>query len=310
MNFMYDTIIIGGGPTGAAAGVYAARKKMNTLLVTADFGGQSIISPDIQNWIGETNISGVELAKKLEAHLRAQKGIEIKDGERAVKVEKKEDGGFQVVTDKGSYAARTVIVGSGARHRKLNVPGEQEFDGRGVAYCATCDTPLFKGKSVAVVGSGNSGLEAVRDLAPYASAIYLVNRGASITGDPLTFEKIEKFDNFKGVIHNAEIMAIVGDRFVTELKYKDLKSNEEKALAVQGIFVEIGAVPNSEIVAGLVEMNRYGEIILDHRTGATTCPGIFAAGDVTDELYKQNNISAGDAVKAALSAYEYVKKQS
>lgn len=306
---MYDTIIIGGGPTGAAAAVYASRKKMKALLIATEFGGQSVVSPDIQNWIGEPHISGVELAQKLESHVRGQEGIEVKSPEKAVKIEKV-DGGFKVETDKGEYATKTVIVGSGARHRRLNVPGEVEFDGKGVAYCATCDAPMFRGKAAVVIGTGNSGLEAVRDLVPYASAIYLLNRGEEIKGDPLTFEKLQSEPNFKGVISNAETTEIIGKTFVTGLKYKDLKSNTIKQLEVSGVFVAIGAVPNSEFVADLVDLNNYKEIILDHRTSATSCPGIFAAGDVTDEIFKQNNISAGDAVKAALSAYEYVKKSS
>jgi len=304
--FMYDTIIIGGGPAGVSAGVYAARKKMKTLFITENFGGQSTVSTDIGNWIGHVSISGLELAKSLEAHLKAQEDIEVREGEAAKQVTKL-DAGFQVKTTKGVYETKTVIVCAGARHRQLNVPGEREFSSRGVAYCSTCDAPLFRGRAMAVIGGGNSGLEAVADLLPYASEIHLLNYTDKIKGDPTTLEKIQASDKFKGVIYNAETLEILGDKTVTGLKYKDRQSGEEKTLPVQGIFVEIGAVPNSELVKGLVELNSYGEIVLDHRTAATSVPGIFAAGDVTDEAFKQNNISAGDGVKAALSAYQYLQ---
>lgn len=305
---MYDTIIIGGGPAGVTAGVYAMRKKLKTLVLAESFGGQSVASGSIGNWIGEVSISGVELAQKLEAHLRAQEGIIIKS-ERVESVSKKDDF-FEVKTAKDIYTTKIIIVCSGGRHRHLNVPGEQEFDGKGVVYCSTCDAPLFNNKAVAVVGTGNSGLEAIQDLIPYAAEIYLLNRGAQITGDPLTFEKIQASDKFKDVIHNAEILEILGDKFVTGLKYKDLVNNQEKTLVVQGVFVEIGAVPNSEILGDLVDKNKFNEIIVDHQTNATSCPGIFAAGDVTDALYKQNNISVGDAVKASLSAYNYLQNKN
>ncbi|HOZ36358.1 MAG TPA: FAD-dependent oxidoreductase [bacterium] len=303
---MYDTIIIGGGPAGVSAGIYAARKKMKTLFITENFGGQSTVSTDIGNWIGHVSISGLQLAKSLEAHLKAQEDIEIKEGERAELVVKT-DAGFQVKTNKGAYDTKTVIVCSGARHRQLNVPGEQEFSSRGVAYCSTCDAPLFRGRAMAVIGGGNSGLEAVADLIPYATEIYLLNYTDKIKGDQLTLDKIQASDKFKGVIYNAETLEITGDKTVTGLKYKDRLTGEEKTLAVQGVFVEIGAVPNSELVKNLVELNSYGEIIIDHRTATASAPGIFAAGDVTDEAFKQNNISAGDGVKAALSAYQYLQ---
>lgn len=305
---MYDTIIIGGGPAGVSAGVYAARKKMKALFITEGFGGQSVVSDDIGNWIGHKSIAGIQLAKDLEEHLKAQEGIEIKEGERAQLVEKITNG-FRVTTNTSSYETRTVIVCSGARHRKLNVLGEAEFDGKGVAYCSTCDAPMFRGKVVAVVGGGNSGLEAVQDLLPYASEVYLLNYSDKTKGDPSTLEKIKTSEKFKGVIYNAETTEITGEQLVNGLKYKDRLTGEGKTLAVQGVFVEIGAVPNSDLVKDLVELNSGGEIVLDHRTSATSMPGIFAAGDVTDEAYKQNNISAGDGVKAALSAYEYILKK-
>ena len=168
---------------------------------------------------------------------------------------------------------------------------------------------MFRGKTVAVVGGGNSGLEAVADLLPYASAVYLLNYSDQIKGDPTTLEKIKASEKFQGVILNAATTEVIGDKMVTGLKYQDRLTGEEKTLAVQGVFVEIGAVPNSELVKDLVELNPAGEIVLDHKTSATSLPGIFAAGDVSDEAFKQNNISAGDGVKAALSAYQYLQGQ-
>lgn len=304
---MYDVAVLGGGPAGVAAGVYTARKKLKTLFIAQEFGGQSIVSDDIQNWIGEKSISGVDLAKKLEAHLRGQEEVEIKIPEKVLAI-KEQGQGFLITTNKDEYQAMAVIVCIGARRRKLEVPGEKKFDGKGVAYCSTCDAALFSGKQVAVIGGGNAGVEAVQDLIPYAAEIYLLTNTETLWADPVTVEKIKNSEKFKKIIFNVEPTEIIGEQFVAGLKYKNKKTNQEKILNVQGVFVEIGAIPNSEIVKGLVDTNQRGEIIINHKTGATSHPGIFAAGDVTDEIYKQNNISAGDAVKAALSAYNYLLK--
>ncbi len=316
---MYDLIIIGGGPAAVGAGVYAARKKLKTLLITESFGGQSFVSDNIENWIGTKTITGYELAKNLEEHLRAQETIEIKMPEKVTRVSEipcvdgKRPCDFEVETDKGGrYQGKAIIITAGARRRKLGVPGEEKFEGRGVAYCSICDAPIFAGKRVAVVGGGNAGLEAVVDLFPYATDIYLLHRGDQLKGDQVTQEQVKANPKVK-VILNAETREILGDKFVTGLRYKDTKTGEMKELLLDGVFVEIGSVPNSEIVKGLVELNQFGEIIIDHKTSATSKPGVFAAGDVTDELYKQNNISAGDGITAALSAYGYLiglKKQS
>lgn len=302
---MYETIIIGGGPAGVTAGIYAARKKIKSLLIAESIGGQSIVSDKIENWIGEIEISGVDLATKMRKHLEAQQGIELKLGDKVKQVIEHEDG-FLVKTEKGDkYTAKTLIVCSGGRRRKLDVPGAEKFDGRGLAYCSTCDAPLFKDKDVAVVGGGNAGLEAVIDLFPYAGKIYLLNRSDKPTGDPETLEEVRKNDKVQ-IINNAQTKEILGDKFVTGLKYKDSVSGEEKEIAIGGVFVEIGSVPNSEFVKSLVETNGYGEIILNCKTATTSNPKIFAAGDVTDDIYKQNNIAAGDGVRAALSAYNYL----
>lgn len=315
---IYDVIIIGGGPAASAAAVYTARKKLKTLLITESFGGQSIVSDDIQNWIGEQHISGFDLAKKFEEHVRAFPDmVEVKIPERVTGVrsikclEPERICDFEVTTESGAvYEGKTIILGAGARRRKLNILGEEQFGGKGVAYCSTCDAPLFSGKRVAVVGGGNAGLEAAVDLFPYASEVYIMEYSETLKGDPVTQEEIKKNPKLKEIIFNAEMREVVGEKFVTGLKYKDRKTGEEKIVPVEGVFVEIGSVPNSEIVKDLVELDRGGQVVIDSKHGSTSHPGIFAAGDITDDPYKQNNISAGDAVKAALAAYAYLLKRA
>ena len=311
---LYDVIIIGGGPAGTAAAVYCGRKKLKTALITESFGGQSIVSAGIQNWIGEQNISGYDLAKKFEEHVRMFSDVvDILTSERGSAVRKVAGGegppDFEVTTDTGkTYQGKALILTMGARRRKLGVPGEREFDGKGVAYCSTCDAPLFGGKDVAVVGGGNAGLEAVVDLFPYAGKIYLLEYSDQVKGDPVTLDEIRR--NAKvTMILNAETKEVIGDKMVTGLKYVDRVSGAERLLNVGGVFVEIGSVPNSDIVKDLVELDRYGQIMIDSKHATTSHPGIFAAGDITDDPYKQNNISAGDAVKAALAAYSYLLKR-
>lgn len=304
---MYDLIIIGGGPAAVAAGVYAARKKIKLLVIAGKdgFGGQSLVSADVQNWIGTQSVSGSELGKMLEDHLRSQEGTEVLE-DFVIKVEKI-NGGFEVETqDEKKFNTKTVLVTTGSRRKKLGVPGEKEFDGKGVAYCSTCDAPLFKNKIVAVVGGGNAGLEAVVDLLAYAPKIFLLVHGDKLKGDPVTQEKIIKSGKAE-IILKAEILEILGDKFVNGLKYEDLNSKKVKELKLDGVFVEIGSVPNADFVKDLLQVNKWGEIIIDHKTQRTSLEGIWAAGDVSDVFYKQNNVSAGDAVKAVLNIYDYLK---
>jgi alkyl hydroperoxide reductase subunit F len=303
---IYDTVVIGGGPAGAAAAVYTARKKMTTLLLTPDFGGQSLVSSSIENWIGETNITGLDLAEKLEKHVRAQEGMEVHMPERVNGVTNGPECTFLVQTEKeGKYRSKTLIIASGSRHRRLGVPGEDEFDGKGVAFCSTCDAPMFKNVDVAVVGSGNSALETVLDLVPYAETIHLLLRGDGLKGDPITQQKVAELQQVH-VIKNVEVREILGNQSVTGLHYREKTTGQQRELSVRGVFVQIGSVPNSEFVRELVETNEMGEILIDHQTARTSMPGIFAAGDVTNDPYKQNNIAAGDGVRAALSAYHYI----
>jgi len=303
---MYELVIIGGGPGGVAAGVYAARKKLKTALVTESFGGQSIVSDDIQNWIGTKCISGFELAQNFEEHLRVyEEDLDIMDGVKAESILKTDDG-FTVKTGDGKeLQTKTVLITSGSRRKKLSVPGNEEYDGKGIAYCATCDAPIFKDKDVAVVGGGNAGLEAVIDLLPYAKKVYLLHYKDELKGDETVQEKIKANPRVE-ILLNANTTEIFGDKFVTGMKYEDKKTNEIKTLDVGGVFVEIGALPNTEFVKDLVEMNKIGEIVVDHKTQKSSVDGIWAAGDASDVLYKQNNISAGDAIKAILNINTYI----
>lgn len=308
---IYDTIIIGGGPTGTSASIYAARKQLKAILITDSFGGQSVVSNDIDNWIGDIRISGFELAQKFEAHIKAQAGLETLV-DRVSKIDQVSDNPYpiyEVITEGGkTFQTKTLILGMGAHRRKLDIPGEAEFSAKGVAYCATCDAPFFEGQKVAVVGGGNAGLESVLDLLSYASEVYLFNRSDELKGDPQTAEKIQKHPNFKGILYNTVVTDIFGEKLMTGIHYQNLKTQEINELAITGLFIEIGSLPNSNMVKHLVDINQIGEIVIDHKYSTTSRAGIFAAGDITDEAYKQNNISAGDAVKAALSAYNYIHK--
>ena len=305
---MYDLIIIGGGPGGGAAGVYAARKKMKTALITDSFGGQSLVSAGIENWIGTKSISGFDLAKNLEEHLRAQQGIEIMDGDLVAAVIKKDDGTFSITTKNGvTLETKNILLASGSRRKRLGVPGEDKFDGKGVVFCTTCDAPLFGGKAVAVVGGGNSALEGVEDLLQYASKIYLFVRSEVLRGDPVTQEKVKSHPNVE-ILWDSVIEEIKGEIFVNGVKYKNVKTGEEKDIPLDGVFVEIGLVPNSDFVKELVTLDPFGKVVVDHKTQQTSCPGIWAAGDVSDVLYDQNNISVGDSIKAVLNVYDKIKK--
>ncbi len=306
---MYEVIIIGGGPAAVAAGVYAARKQIKTALFATQIGGQSVVSDGIENWIGEEVISGPDLALKLKKHLEAQKdSIDLHIGENVDKINKKNDGTFEVMVGENIYNTKTVIVCSGGRHRRLGVPGEDKFEGKGVAFCATCDAPFFKDKDVAVVGGGNSGLEAVVDLMKYAKKVYLIARKDEdgLRGDPVTLAEIKSSDKVE-TIYEANAIEVLGDKMVTGLRYKHIEG-EEGTIEVQGVFVEIGSVPNSEIVADFVDTDDWNNIKINCETQETSCPGVFAAGDVTNTIYRQNNIAVGDAIKALLSAHEYLKK--
>ena len=306
MTDLYDLAIIGGGPAGVAAGVYASRKQLKTIFIAKEFGGQSIVSPDIQNWIGTTSISGNDLAKNLEEHLKAYAGniVDIEKGALVTKIEKKENH-FVVNTDNDkSFEAKTVLIATGSTRRKLEVPGAKEFDNKGLTYCASCDGPLFADKDVAVIGGGNAALETVAQLLAYTKSVTLLNRSDNFKADEVTVKKV--LENPKmTTVKNASIKEIKGDNFVNGLVYTD-KDGKDVNLKIDGIFVEIGLIPTTDFVSDLVERNKYNQIIVDPKNQMSKTEGLWAAGDCTDGLYHQNNIAAGDAVKALEDIYMYI----
>lgn len=306
---LYDLVIIGGGPAGAAAGVYAARKKLTTTLLTPDFGGQSIVSPDIHNWIGTKAISGNDLAKALENHVRAYEGadfvIQTGPAGRVTKIKQTETG-FTIERAEGeNLEAKTVLLAAGSNRRKLAVPGAEQFDQKGLTYCATCDGPLFTGRDVAVIGGGNAGFETAAQLLAYAKSVTLLHKNPDYKADQITVDKVLAHPQMSGLA-NVEIIEIKGDQFVTGLIYKDKNTNETKELPVTGIFVEIGFVPNTAFASEVVGLNEYGAIKVDPRNQQTPTLGLWAAGDCTDSLYHQNNIAAGEAVKAIEDIYNHL----
>jgi len=296
---MYDLIIIGAGPAGITAAVYAARKRMNLLVVTKDIGGQAAWSGDIENYTGYQFITGPDLAAKFEEHMRKFE-VALKENEEVLEL-KKIDEKILVKTNKSTYESKTAIITSGKKSRELSVPGEKEFKNKGLTYCATCDGPLFSGKDVAVIGGGNSALDAALQLIRIAKQVYIINITANLDGDAVMREKIEAAKNVT-VLNNAQVTTILGDKFVSGIKIK--REGEEAQLSVQGIFVEIGLIPNSDFAKG-VEKNQFGEIKVNSRNETNT-PGIFAAGDVTDVPEKQIIIAAGEGSKAALSVFRYL----
>lgn len=303
----YDVAIIGGGPAGVAAGVYAARKKLKTLFITKDWNSQSTVSEGIENWIGTVKISGADFAKSLEGHLRAYAAdsVDIKVGESCDKVEKI-DGGFKVTTNKGSYEAKTVLVTTGSFRKKLDAKGADIFEHKGLTYCASCDGPLFDGQDVVVIGGGNAAFESASQLLAYCKTVTLINRTDVFRADPVTIDAVKKNPHFT-IISNAISKEIKGEKFVTGFVYTDTKTGQDVELKTTGIFVEIGSLPTTYFVKDLVQLTPANNVVVDPRTQRTSVTGIWAAGDCTDGLYHQNNIAAGDAVKALEDIYLFLK---
>ncbi len=306
---MFDLIIIGGGPAGASAAVYAARKQLKTLLIAEEFGGQSVVSEKIYNWIGTPEISGAQLAKDLRAHVAYYEGefLMVKTGLRAEGIEKSEKY-FKLKTGGESFETRSILIASGSGRRKLSstIPGADALEHKGLTYCASCDGPIFSGQDVAVLGGGNAALETAAQLLAYCKSVTIIQRSAEFRADEITVEKVLANPKARAIM-NAEITEIMGDKFVSGLKYKD--ADGEHTLDVKGIFVEIGQIPNTVYAEGVVEMNAYKQVIADPRTQMTNVPGIWAAGDCTDVAYHQNNIAAGDAVRALEDIYMWLHKQ-
>jgi len=303
---IYDLIIIGGGPAGITAGIYASRRKLNILLITKGFGGQMARKAvSIENYPGFEEISGAELTQKFEKHLRKQK-IDIERDE-VVKL-KKVGSNFLVLTQsKNRFEAKAIIVASGADPRPLEVPGEKKFIGRGLSYCVVCDGPLFSNKTVAVIGGGNSAFETAIFLSKIAKKIYILEYGAEAKADEENQEIVKKLKKIE-IITDAALKEIQGDKFVNLIIYQDRKAKKTKKLKVEGIFVEIGSQPATSFVKGLVDFNERDEIKVEFETYQTKTPGLFAVGDVNVGQYKQIITACGEGAKAALSAYGYLQK--
>ncbi|MED3661645.1 alkyl hydroperoxide reductase subunit F [Ureibacillus sp. FSL K6-8385] len=299
----FDVLVIGGGPAGASAAIYAARKGIRTGIVAERFGGQILDTLTIENFISVKETEGPKLAKALEEHVK-EYPVDIMNLQRAKHLEKK-DGMIEVELENGAVLkSKTVIVATGARWRNINVPGEQEFKNKGVAYCPHCDGPLFAGKDVAVIGGGNSGVEAAIDLAGIVNHVTLLEFNDHLKADEILQERLNKLPNVT-VITNAATKEITGTDKVNGLTYVDRATGEEKHIELAGVFVQIGLVPNTEWLRGTLELNQIGEIIVDKK-GATSIPGVFAAGDCTDSPYNQIIISMGSGAIAALSAFDYL----
>lgn len=293
----YDVVIVGGGAAGLTAALYTGRKELKTVVISTDIGGQAILTDHIENYPGIDKISGPELMLKFQSQAM-NFGAEIITG-RVNKITKKGKNFITTLSDNEEYISKTVILASGKTPRRLGIPGEDKFMGKGVATCATCDAPLFRGKEVAVIGGGNSALEAVELLNNFATKIYLIHRGKDFRADEITVKKIKAMDRVE-VIMNTKPIKIMGDKFVSGL------SVEGKELKVQGVFVEIGYELDTKWLQKLIKLNEKGEIIIDQNNN-TSMLGIFAAGDVSTVPYKQAVISAGEGAKSGLEAYKYIK---
>ncbi len=307
---MNDLLIIGGGPAGVAAGVYAARKFLKTDLVAEEIGGQSTVSEGIQNWVGTVNIPGTDLIKAFKEHLEAYKGdnLTIHEGKRVESLRKAERGFEATMKDGSILSARSVLLASGAARRRLAIPGADQFEHKGLTYCASCDGPLFGGMDVVVVGGGNAGFESALQLLAYCKSVTLIHKYAKFKADEITVRKAMEHPNMK-VLTLSEPTEILGEKFVKGLVVRNLETGETTTLSVSGIFVEIGVIPNTGFAKDLVTLDAIGRVVTDPRNQHTSVEGIWAAGDCTDELYHQNNIAAGDAVKALEDIYIWIRKQ-
>jgi len=306
----FDVLVVGGGPAGAAAAIYAARKGIRTGVAAERFGGQVLDTMAIENFISVKETEGPKLARALEEHVR-EYDVDIINLQRASQLIPAGDDGLHRVQfeNGGELKAKTLILATGARWREMNVPGEQEYRGRGVAYCPHCDGPLFKGKRVAVIGGGNSGVEAAIDLAGIVAHVTLLEFGEELRADAVLQRKLNSLPNVR-VLKMAQTTEVKGDgQKVTGLVYKDRTNDEVHNVELEGIFVQIGLLPNSEWLKGTLELSRFGEIIVDAK-GQTSIPGVFAAGDVTTVPYKQIVIAVGEGAKASLSAFDHLIRSS
>jgi alkyl hydroperoxide reductase subunit F len=300
----YDSIIVGAGPAGITAAIYLARKKLDILVLTLDIGGQANLSTDVENYTGFTMIPGQELVRRFEEHLKA---FNIKVVYEKVSAIRKKGKLFKVETESNAYWGKTVIIASGKKPRRLNVPGEEKLIGKGVTYCAICDAPFFKDKPVTIVGGGNSALQAILELAKFTNQIYVINLALELTGDEILQDRVKELP-FVKVFNNCKVTKIKGERKVEGIEFVNTITKETLNLNVRGVVVEIGLEPSLgfNLPKGL-KLNEKNEIDVDQNCN-TNIEGLFAAGDVTDVKWKQIIIAAGEGAKAALSAYEYLQK--
>jgi alkyl hydroperoxide reductase subunit F len=301
---MYELMIIGCGPAGMTAAVYAARKKLNTIVLSKDTGGQVNWTLGVENYMGYQLVEGAELMKKFEAQVK-QFPVDMKIGQGIASLSTI-SGGFEAKMERGeTYQARAVIIATGKRPRPLNVPGEDKFIGRGVTYCAICDGPMFSEMKIAVIGGGNSALESVNDMVKIAEHVYMISL-TPLTGDQVLVDRAQNATNLT-IYTEHEVLEITGDKFVDGIKIRGLKTKEEKKLEVAGIFIEIGLIPNSYLAKGLASLIHVGEIEVNC-SNETNIPGLFAAGDVTTVPEKQIVVAAGEGAKAALRAHSYLQR--
>ena len=324
---MYDLIIIGGSAAATSAGIYAARRNLNFKIITKDFGGEVATSGEIGNWPGTIKTDGITLAQQFKEHLKFY-GVEPEEGVEVEKINRLEDGTFCIAVKRGpdsqsesrildfakrnrdktgecDYNARAVIVATGVRPKELNIPGEKGFRNKGVTYCTVCDGPLFAGKITAVIGGGNSALEAGLMLADIAEKVYIINKNPVFKGDAILLDNLKTKKNVE-IIYNAKAKEVVGKEFVNGLRYDD-EAGIIQELKVDGIFVHIGVAPNSALVPLETEKNAFGEIVVN-KNCETNIPGLYAAGDMTDTPFKQIIIAAGQGTTAALNVVNYLNR--
>jgi len=297
---MYDAIIVGAGPAGLTAALYTGRKKMKTLIISSDLGGQVNLTEHIENYPGVNPQPGFQLIQKFEENAKSF-GAEFFFG-KVTKIEKK-DKIFYITTNKKTYQSKTLILAFGRVSRKLGISGEEKFFGKGISTCAICDAPFFKDKTVAVIGGGNSALDAALELTKFTKKIYLIHRREEFRGDELVLDKVRQNKKIEPIL-NSIPLEIKGNDFIQAILIKNLKTKDQKEIPLNGIFLEIGYEVDNHLVKDLVKTNKKNEIIIDNKC-QTSQPGIFAAGDVTDTPFKQVVIAAGEGAKAALQAHEY-----
>jgi NADH-dependent peroxiredoxin subunit F len=306
-NHIYDLVIIGASAAGISAAIYAARRKLDFMIVTYDIGGEVLTSGEIENYPGIAKTDGIELTEKFKEQLKIY-DVKVDELWQVKSVEK--DGELFKITaelnkESRVYLAKTAILATGVHPRELGVPGEKEYRGRGVTYCTTCDGPLFKGKTTVTIGGGNSALESALMMEHISEKVYVVNINPQFKGEQVLIDKVASSDKIE-VIYSAETLEILGDgKFATGVKYRDKESSEKRQIDVQGVMIHIGLVPNSDLAE--VDKNEFGEIVVNERC-ETNVPGLFAAGDVTNAPYKQIAMATGQGVCAALTAVDFLNK--